>query len=389
MKVEQKYDVAVVGSGITGIAIAYNAAKQGQKVALFEKNSTIQGASLNNFGIIWPIGQHPNNLSRAMRTRDIWLSLAEEAGFWLGKSGSLTLAHHEDEFHVLEEFIATRRHFGYKCELLTPVKTLAKSKAVNPIKLEGALWSPSELTVDTRQAIPAIQNLLQKKYKVDFHFSTPIQQITSGYLHYEQRGWNAERIFICTGEELSDLFPDIFQEQGLVKRKLKLMRTAKQPTDWQLGAALASGLTLQNFPAFEHCESLALVRSRLNRELQANRSWGSQFIISQSPWNELIIGDSREYTPMDEHYEDQHVLEKRLKSLGKLIRIPSMRINESWTGTYSKIKGDSEFVGAINSGTIIVNGLGGFGLTQAFGLAEDIMNGKIKPKTIKPSKTIL
>lgn len=380
MKEEQQYDVAVVGGGILGLAIAYFAAQKGNRVVVFERNKVVQGASLHNFGLIWPIGQHPNKLSRAMRTREVWLQLARKTGFWVGAQGSLTLAHREDEFHVLEEFMATRKNAGYQCELLTPVKTIAKSHVVNPIKLEGSLWSKTELTLDTRQAIPAIQQFLKSEYNVSFKFEVPINKVEYPFLINGKEQWQAERIFICNGNDLASIYPNLFTQIGLQKRKLKLMRTIQQPSDWKLNLALASGLTLQNFPSFEHCESLALIKNRLNREMQANKSWGSQFIITQSSLNEIIIGDSREYDLKDQNFELAHTFENVLKSIGKLIRIPSMRINETWSGAYTKIVGDSEFVASVQSHVIIANGLGGFGLTNAFGLAEELIEEKIPVK---------
>ncbi|NJL73845.1 MAG: FAD-dependent oxidoreductase, partial [Saprospiraceae bacterium] len=54
---KKKYDLAIVGGGILGTAHAYEAARQGLKVAIFERNPSPVGATVRNFGMIWPIGQ--------------------------------------------------------------------------------------------------------------------------------------------------------------------------------------------------------------------------------------------------------------------------------------------------------------------------------------------
>ena len=52
-------DIGVVGGGIIGLAHAYHALRAGKKGVLFERDSFAVGASVRNFGLLWPIGQDP------------------------------------------------------------------------------------------------------------------------------------------------------------------------------------------------------------------------------------------------------------------------------------------------------------------------------------------
>ena len=98
-------DVAIVGAGILGLAHAYVAAKAGKSVVLFERSPRAAGASVRNFGMLWPIGQPAGTmLSLSLRSRALWLEILDLAKLPRRETGSLHVAYRADEAAVAQEF---------------------------------------------------------------------------------------------------------------------------------------------------------------------------------------------------------------------------------------------------------------------------------------------
>ena len=71
-------DVAIVGAGILGLAHAYALARRGRSVVVFERSPQAAGASVRNFGMIWPIGQPAGRMHEmALRSRDLWVEVLD------------------------------------------------------------------------------------------------------------------------------------------------------------------------------------------------------------------------------------------------------------------------------------------------------------------------
>src|ERR1700754_2141263 len=130
----------VIGAGIVGLATARALAMRGYKVTVFERNERAVGASIRNFGMVWPIGQATGPLyDRAMLSRSIWKQVCTEAGIWHNEVGSLHLAYHDDDLQVISEYVEVN-HQHRDCRLLPPAEALERSPGVNPEGLKGALW---------------------------------------------------------------------------------------------------------------------------------------------------------------------------------------------------------------------------------------------------------
>ena len=366
-------DVIVVGAGIVGLAHALAAAKRGLRVTVFERNPAAIGASIRNFGMIWPIGQPFGELyDRALQTRAIWTEVAPAAEIAIEPCGSLHLAYRPDELAVLEEFVATAKTDAVA--LLTPSEVAEKSPAAITTGLLGALWSNTEMTIDPREAIRKLPDYLTQTYGVEFKFGTVVTAIDHPVVVAGEAEYRGDRIFVCSGADFETLYPDRYRASGITKVKLQMMRTAPQPDCWRLGASLCGGLTLTHYAAFAHCPSLDALKARIADETPHFPEWGIHVMMSQNASGELVIGDSHEYglnpTPFDQALLNTYILDY----LKGFAAVPAFEIAELWHGVYAKLPGQVDWIDRPQAGVTIVNAVGGAGMTLSFGLAEAVIN---------------
>jgi FAD dependent oxidoreductase TIGR03364 len=372
---QQQADVAVIGAGIVGLAMAYHLAAKGKKVVMFERNSKAISASIRNFGLVWPVGQTPGKMyDRAMRSRATWKELAAATGLQCQETGSLHLAYEKDELAVLEEFAQAAPGNGYNVELLTAARIGQYTSAVKTAGLKGALWSPSEMTVNPRQASAAIAQHLQEKMNVTIRFGTAVNGISMPYIETRTEKWKVDEVFVCSGADFETLYPAEFAAAPLKKCKLQMMRTIPQPGNWQLGPALCAGLTLAHYAAFDSCEALVPLKQRFAQEMPEYVKWGIHLLISQNGAGELSIGDSHEYGPDFEPFDKAFINDLILKYMHTFLQAPDYTIQEQWHGIYPKLtNGETDLVFSPEKQVTIVNGMGGAGMTLSFGLAQEIL----------------
>src|SRR5262245_39780001 len=137
-RMENRADVVIVGAGILGLAHAYEAARRGLRVLVFERNLSASGASVRNFGMIWPVGQPPGlAYETALRSRARWLEVLEDSRLPYWPDGSLHVVYRDDEADVAREFAEIAPGLGYKSAWLNAGQIRAHSNAVQSKRLIG------------------------------------------------------------------------------------------------------------------------------------------------------------------------------------------------------------------------------------------------------------
>lgn len=373
-----KPSAIVIGAGIVGLATARALNIRGYTVKVFERNERAVGASIRNFGMIWPIGQATGPMyDRAMLSKSIWLQICREASIWHEEVGSLHLAYQDDELKVMQEYVeANNTHRS--CSVLSPSQTLSKSPGVNSIGLKGALWSTDEMIVESREAIAQVASYLAVK-GVEFHFNTAINQIENSTIYSGSRRWQADEIFVCSGADFETLYPEVFLETAITKCKLQMMRLESQPESWRIGPSLCGGLSMIHYPGFQIAPSIKALRQRYQIEYAEYLMWGIHVMVSQNGSGELTIGDSHEYGLVHDPFDKAFINKMITDYLKTFASFKSWKCIQTWNGIYPKMMdGRTELIVHPEHGVTIINALGGNGMTLSFGLCEQLIATNLK-----------
>jgi FAD dependent oxidoreductase TIGR03364 len=366
----------VVGAGILGMATARALAINGFKVQVIERSQFSIGASIRNFGMLWPIGQPDGQLyNRAIRSREIWKEYLNSSSISFNSCGSLHLAYSYEELDVVEELSTIFLDSGRPVTLITPEQIGNRFDGINQTDLKGGLFSNDEVIIDPREGIRNLPPYLSQKFGIEFIWGTAISRVKPGSVFSGITRFDADLIFICSGSDFETLYPEVFNQQKITKCKLQMMRFVSDKPNYNLGTSICGGLSLLHYKSFTASKALETLKAKLQNELPEHLKWGIHVMVSQNINGELTVGDSHEYgldfDPFDKHFINQLILDY----LKKMVHIDQWRLIESWNGIYPKMtNGKTDFHLEVENGVHIVNGIGGNGMTLSFGFAEEIIN---------------
>ena len=187
MSDSQRVDVAIVGGGIIGMAIAWRARERGMSVTVLERDTPGHGTSRVAAGMLAPVVEAEFGpagrrlLELGLRAAQLWPTFASELEACTGvdvglmRSGTLLLARDEDDARELERQLDFRRSLGLAVTRLRPSEAREREPALAPT-VRLALAADDDHSVDPRLVLDALGQVCETA-GVDVRAHTPVAAI--------------------------------------------------------------------------------------------------------------------------------------------------------------------------------------------------------------------
>ncbi len=367
-----RYDLAVVGAGIVGLACALAAARHGRRVVVIDRDTQANGASIRNFGFVTVTGQARGEMwKRARRSREIWAETAPQAGVPILHRGLLMTARRPEAVELLEAFLETE--MGEGCRLLAPGEVRRDHPYLAGDGLQAGLWSPHDLRVESREAIPRLIAWLQARHGVSFRWGEAVQAVETGKVATTHGVIEADAVAVCPGDDLFTLFPERIAAAGVTRCKLQMLRLADP--GFRLSAAVMSDLGLARYAGYAVLPQAQALAARLAAEQPDHLAHGVHLIVVQSADGSLVVGDSHHYAPTPDPFSRQRIDDLILDEFAAVFGPVTASVVERWTGTYASAPDRTALIDAPMDGVRLVMVTTGAGASTGFALGEEVVAG--------------
>lgn len=369
------FDLIVVGAGIVGLAHAWAGVQRGLRVAVVERDARCVGASIRNFGFVTVTGQREGDTwRRARRTRDVWAEIAGPAGMRIEHRGLWLLARRPAALAVLAAF--ARTPMGAQCTVHSAQEAAAAALApgLRWAGAAGALYSPHELRVESREAIPQLAAWLAGGLGVQFFYGQAVLEVNPPAVRTATRTLHAERVVLCPGTELTGVAGAVLAPHALKRTRLQMLRVRPE-AGFRLPAAVMGDLSLVRYAGFSALAEAAPLRAQLQEEAADSLAHGIHLIVVQSADGTLVVGDSHHEDASPAPFASAAVERLILAHLHETLNLAQCEVVERWSGEYPTGHRADCLIEAPSPAMRVVLVTSGTGASTAFGIAEDVFNG--------------
>lgn len=364
-------DVLVVGSGIVGLAHALEARRKGLAVTVVERDHRCVGASIRNFGFITVTGQGAGaTWDRARRSRDVWAEVAPAAGIALEHRGLWVLARRPEARAVLEAFLRTE--MGAGCEVLDAPEAGRRAPWLRTEGAAGALWSPHELRVESRDAIPRLAAWLEAARGVRVLRGECAVAVEPCAVRTTRRTVRAARVILCPGADLTGVAEPWLREHAIRLCRLQMLRVRPRGGA-ALGSAVMSDLGLVRYRGYAALPEAQALRRQLEAEEAESLAHGIHLIAVRSADGSLVVGDSHHYDATPEPFAREDVDRLILRHLAEAVSAEGFEVTERWTGVYPTSDAGDALLLAPEPWLRVAVVTSGTGASTAFGLAQETL----------------
>ncbi|WP_417694024.1 TIGR03364 family FAD-dependent oxidoreductase [Roseibium sp.] len=366
------FDLAVVGAGIVGLSHALAAVRRGKKVVVIDRDAAANGASIRNFGFVTITGQQAGDCyEKARRSREIWGEVAEQARIPILHEGLTVTARHRESEAVIDAFLETE--MGSECHRLTSAQAVEKVPQLRSNTITAGLYSPHEIRVESKDALPRLVAWLEEAHGVAFLWQTSVRHVETPRVETSRGEIIAESVIICPGDDSVSLFSDRINRFGVSRCKLQMLRVMPDKPA-PLGSAVMSDLGLARYLGYAELPEAEALKVLLDDVQAEERSNGIHLIVVQSADGSLIVGDSHHYGATPDPFSSKHVDDLILAEMDRVLDLGPYSVSERWIGTYATAPDRWRLTDAPDPATRIVVVTAGCGASTAFAIGEETIS---------------
>ena len=379
-----QFDLIIVGAGILGLSAAIQAAEQGLKVQVFEKDAQAVGATRRNFGMVGT-----STLSRpdakwreyALATREFYQRIQAHTDISFQQRNGLYVANTELEWQVLNEFSQAAPDYQIPVSLLSKSQLFDQYEYLNPeTALRGGMVFHEDYSVEPHLVgLRLLQYAEKLGVQIQCNACVVQTQSSQGIAQIRLatgQTFTANKVLICHGEVTQLLYPYLLQQKGLLRCALQMALT--KPLNVNLKASIYSGLSISRYPAFEICPSHQDLRNE--SQIGLVEKYGIHILIKQNQFGQIILGDSHEYYPIEDVPQfnqreeiNQFILQYCKENIG--LQLPE--IESRWNGYYLTHPTELACVTEAERNIFLVSAIAGKGMTTGAGFMKEMLENYI------------
>ena len=367
----ERFDLAVVGAGIVGLATALAGSRRGLRVIVIDRDAQANGASVRNFGFVTVTGQERGPMwARARRSREVWREVAAAADIPIVHTGLWMTVRRPESVGVLEAFTATEMAEG--CRLLSPAEARRRWPQLAAPDMLAVLESTIELRVESREAIPRLAAWLAEAHGVAFLREATVSSIDMPNVYTSRGTVLADRVAVCPGDDFNGLYADRLGAYALTRCKLQMLRLADP--GFRLPGAIMSDLGLGRYRGYSDLAAAMPLKARLADDQAEHLRHGIHLIVVQSTDGSLVVGDSHHYAATPDPFSRDEVDALILEEFSAALGPKPPPVVERWIGTYASAADRPVLIDAPEASVRIAIVTCGAGASTGFAIGEELIN---------------
>jgi len=206
----KRYDIAVIGAGIMGMATAYYLSKNGVNLAVIDKEYIGSGSTGRCIAGIRQQFSTPASIAVMKENVSLFSQMEDEFGFSVEfyQGGYLLMAHNEEMVEIFKSNIKIQKKEGVNVSLLSPEEALSVVPKLNIEGLLAAAYCPDDGQAYPFAVLKGYKTKIDER-KGDFFLHNPVIEFEKkeNFLLYLEDGTviEAEKVLLSAGPWTKEL----------------------------------------------------------------------------------------------------------------------------------------------------------------------------------------